>query len=629
MLAPLQNVQVQGEMRAGEVGGAELNTTPAETSAAIQQPHLNSTAPPVEDARSRVSHILSHPQQQQSTEAMQASENEAQSAVPTVTPAEEVPIEDLVNGTIICLEKPLENVPSITPPELKLIGRCVSFLGTTSVSSSETRSFYYEGLVATINKDTVMLIHVNRYTEEDHKAHRRENTSSGPSAVESKTLLPEGDKTDEMDSGREVLEQRETNEPCGFNEQSSNGERHVSLEKQCECNESPAEQLDGEEIGKASTFAVFPLQDASETHAETTIRVRNRMRGHNGTMGPIPYITISRSRINHVEFGQDPHSSFYSLFHDPTKAHFDMQCLRMFVRRYLVHTAQGNNPRQVSLRTFITSRCNCPNLDNDLLVQTTREELAHLIKIDRDIKRVKKRKEQNRRNVLRMYRAPNGLFRLTGVLYLTHIPRQTFIIGLLELVTLTAVTIYSSVLQTTSSFYVIWPYLYSTNRYLFASIVVCTGAIIFTIMHSVRMALPLQSMPFLIVLRCFSVLGGITISLMFLMNVAKLLSPKRMLNFLMTYKPGNICQYYRINNCSGFKESCNSLNIGTIYYSHLCQCNFEEYSNVACQSSIIPAINRPLIPLICFLFVLFFLFMFDMYLCYRLLYVGRLLERRM
>ncbi|KAI5687864.1 hypothetical protein MNV84_06205 [Leishmania braziliensis] len=100
------------------------------------------------------------------------------------------------------------------------------------------------------------------------------------------------------------------------------------------------------------------------------------------SIGPIPYVTFLRKSIHNVAFGRDPRSSFYSLFKDPARHTRDMQVLRMFVRRYLVHTSQGNNPRQVLLYAFLSVRCAWPDVDRELVNRVALEELPTLLKAD-------------------------------------------------------------------------------------------------------------------------------------------------------------------------------------------------------------------------------------------------------
>ncbi|KAL7696104.1 hypothetical protein N2W54_003432 [Lotmaria passim] len=555
---------------------------------------------------------------------------------PQAEEEQEPPIEDLVNKAVIHANKPIEHLPLISPPELKLIGRCVTFKGDTTVDG-ETRTFYYEGLVGTINKETVMLIHVQRYTEEDFQLHK----------LALRTRHNNGSGSGEKDEGQENSEDANNNNENGLNmgdapttsataattreEQEARRRNSDSMSDSGPNCAANGNDFDFDHTAAAMHKMETPqlLNDLGETHEEATTRVRNRMRGHCGSMGPIPYTTFSRSRIHRVEFGVDPRSSFYSIFQDPTKLHFDMQCLRMFVRRYIIHTSQGNNPRMVPLRAFITCRCNCPDLDNELLIQTTREELAHLIKIDRDVKRAKKKKEQGRRNVLRAYRAPNGLFRSTGVLYLTHLPRQTFTIGVIELIVILAVLTYEVTSSASSDLAVIAPYVLRIYPYVFATVIVSVIATACTLLHAVRMAVPASKQIYLIIIRGLFTFGAVGCSIMTMIVSGEMANLNRWMNFYETeLLQERLCYFYALHHCSGISESC-----VTNFNESECQCTGytspDQFFPNSCDTQIVMYIQRTTIPLVCMSFLVFVTYLFDGYLHLRLFHISRLLERRM
>ncbi|KPI85933.1 hypothetical protein ABL78_5017 [Leptomonas seymouri] len=570
----------------------------------------------------------------------QPSQDETHPQPPRTEEEQEPPIEDLVNKTVFHVNKPIENLPLISPPELKLIGRCVTFKGDTVVDGEAT-SFYYEGLVGTINKETVMLIHVHRYTEEDFQLHklqlRHHNSDNQADGKGEEQETMEGyrrssrDDAGDFATGIEGSLNAGEGPPAATAREEREAHRHIT-DSASDGGSIRAHGSDfdmDDTVGASQMEEAQLLNDVGETHAEATTRVRNRMRGHHGSMGPIPYVTFSRSRIQCVEFGVDPRSSFYSIFHDPTKLHFDMQCLRMFVRRYLIHTSQKNNPRMVPLRAFVSCRCNCPNLDDELLVQTAKEELAHLIKIDREVKRAKKRKEQGRRNVLRAYRAPNGLFRSTGVLYLTHLPRQTFTIGVMELIVILGVLAYEVVNNSSAELSVIAPYVMRVYPYVFATVIMSLLATGSTLLHAVRMSLPINGHIFLIAIRGLFTLGAVACAVMTMIVASEMSNLNRWQSFYQTeLTQERLCYFYGSHRCSGISESC-----VTAFNSTECQC--PEYTSptqffpYTCDVQIVLLIHRATIPLVCMSFLVFVIYMFDGYLYLRLFHLARLLERRM
>lgn len=544
----------------------------------------------------------------------------------------ELSIEEVVNRTVIHLEKPIEHMPVISPPELKLIGRCVTFKGDTTING-ETCSFFYEGLIGTINKETVMLIHVHRYTEEDFQLHKLEcrhalgavdnlkSSQQGVAVTRSNSGVEGGSSRGHGGTAREEIE-------ANFNNDDLSCARNPIVP------ESIQKSQDNDNFDfDPSSFSVTDHQEKpallnslGETHAEEATRVRNRMQQQKGTMGPIPYVTFSRSHIHRVEFGVDPPSSFYSIFRDPTKAHFDMQCLRMFVRRYIIHTSQGNNPRCVPLRAFITSRCNCPDLENDLLERTTREELAHLIKIDRDVKRVKKKKEQNRRNALRAYRAPHGLFRLTGILFLTHLPQQTLSIAVMEMIVTLVLLIYMLTTILTAEPNIVGIYFAKIYPYVFCTVIISVLATTCTSLHAVRMSLPIRDGIFVASLRALFTLSATACFTMAMIIVGGRASYEQLLSFVESDAIApRLCGFYSAQRCSGITIPCTSI----YAEKKLCSCPHMEYDSYPCQSILIAYVQRGLIPMVCLAFILFATFFFDGYLHLRLFHIAHLLEGRL
>lgn len=591
-----------------DTGDAALNHDPATgtTSATAAQDPMTNAAASSEPSTTGAPAAQSSPSQQPEEE-------------------QEPPIEELVSKAIIHADRPIEYLPSISPPELKLIGRCVTFNGDTSIDG-EIRSFYYEGLVATINKETVMLIHVHRYTEEDFQVHKLERRQAAVASNDVLKATPSGEQEvvgaavtasapGVQGLGRSAATTREELEAMQQSRRGAAGDAH---------------EFDFDQQGVSVTEhheAPELLNELGETHAEATTRVRNRMRKQTGSMGPIPYVTFSRSHIHRVEFGVDLRSSFYSIFHDPTKMHFDMQCLRMFVRRYIIHTSQGNNPRRVPLRAFITCRCNCPDLDDELLVRTTREELAHLIKIDRDVRRMKKKKGQSRRTVLRAYRAPNGIFRLTGVLYLTHLPRQTLTIAVMEMFVTLVVLAFMVSTFLTSEPSVVVPYLFKMSSYIFATVIISVLATTCTALHSIRMKLPVREGYLLVGLRGFFTMGAIACSTMLMIVAGEQAGYERFRRFTdRELGTDQLCHFYDTQRCSGIDTPCTYPGADPRFCA--CRADFE-YTPYACQTIMLAYMQRGLIPLVCLTFMMFVVYLFDVYLHLRLFHIAHLLERRM
>ncbi|EPY35106.1 hypothetical protein STCU_01247 [Strigomonas culicis] len=383
------------------------------------------------------------------------------------------------------MDRPFEDLPPLVSPEMKIIGRCVRFSGETMLRG-EVTTMFYEGLVNTITKNNVTLMHVFRYTEEDFNAKKayEEKEKAKPSAAATEpadgavrqdaagaeaggsdpTRLQVRTSADPMNQARRHAKKRVEPMPqdtiflsgttAGNTPAATTASSREDLEERVAGRE-PTYESEACESPSMPTFLLPYGSEALHSDAYATMddSARNKLRGHDGTIGPLPYITFQRFHIHDVQFGNDPRSQFYSLFSCPERKFFDMQCLRMFVRRYIVHTSQNNNPRQVSLRRFIVSRCNCPSVEDALLVSIAQEELLHLVKADREMR---KKTEPQPSRAVREYRAPAGLFWNTGILYITRIPVHTFLVGGLECAMVCALIVYSVVTFQTCDYYVIY-----------------------------------------------------------------------------------------------------------------------------------------------------------------------------
>ncbi|EPY23640.1 hypothetical protein STCU_07600 [Strigomonas culicis] len=365
----------------------------------------------------------------------------------------------------------------------------------------------------------------------------------------------------------------------------------------------------------------------SDAYATMDDSARNKLRGHDGTIGPLPYITFQRFHIHDVQFGNDPRSQFYSLFSCPERKFFDMQCLRMFVRRYIVHTSQNNNPRQVSLRRFIVSRCNCPSVEDALLVSIAQEELLHLVKADREMR---KKTEPQPSRAVREYRAPAGLFWNTGILYITRIPVHTFLVGGLECAMVCALIVYSVVTFQTCDYYVIYELLRTYLSLIIALGIVGLIAGIFTCTHAVRMSIPLSGAMSVLLARAICVSGGVICSAVAVTRILRGLSTRVYTDFLRIQRD-RVCEYYVINSCSGFYTSCvNSSGSTTegLICSHCLERGYELADLTGtCEYAITAQFERLIIPFIAFSAALLLLFCVDHYLHAKLFGLVRVIQR--
>ncbi|KAH9577633.1 hypothetical protein LSM04_009731 [Trypanosoma melophagium] len=510
--------------------------------------------------------------------------------------------EELAAEAIIRADGPCENLPSLRPQELKIIGRCVTFQGETIVEG-ERVLLHYEGLVGMITKDTVVLLHVNRFTNEDFKKYQEESANAAEEqARRKKHRVGNGD---EQDSRGQDLHANQ------------NGENGLETDG----NPSGASNDNG--VNGINCF-LPETQTSHEVREEpSTVEISAQRHGRqigSGSLGPVPFMTFSRRRIHDVVFGRDPHSSFYSLFRDPSKRFFDMQCLRMFVRRYLVHSSQGNNPRNINLRPFVAWRCNCKGIDNELLLDVAKQELAQLVKTEREIVKYAERAANNRQSIIQYYQPPPGLFSGTGILFLTRIPVQTFCLAIIELLVTLILLGCSAYSFTAGTSNVVYGYIKDyTFPVTFAGIASLFASGL-TAFHSLKMRLPV-SITLYGTLRVVMAAIGVGVNIMVLILVGEAVSFKHIIEHLNRIAPNSfdLCNYYALHNCSGFGEACDPSNTAPLCMWDVCPAVREN----TCTQPLSAGFTRVFIPIVVLSMALVVLFLIDHFMHFRLLQISR------
>ncbi|PWV15492.1 hypothetical protein C3747_29g116 [Trypanosoma cruzi] len=520
----------------------------------------------------------------------------------------ELSIEDLVEEAEINLDAPCANLPLLRAQELKIIGRCVTFLGETTVEG-ERVLLHYEGVVAMITKDTVMLLQVRRYTKEDFLKYQE---------------MIEAEKRDEH-------KKDDHQELHGEMDRNGNGRAHAGNEEMMNFH-AASEATSNDDVHHDMHVVDCNILAAQETREnagmpepDPPLTRQNRLLGTR-TMGPVPFMTFSRRRIHNVVFGHDPQNSLYSIFQNPSRRYFDMQCLRMFVRRYLVHTSQGNNPRKINLRPFIEWRCNCKGIADELLVNVAKQELAYLIKTEREMAKAAERLANNRRNFFHTYQPTHRLFRATGILFLTRIPAQTFSLAILEMLVSLLLLGFSAYSFATAPPILIYGYVKDyTFSVTFAGIVSLLASGM-TAFHSLRMRIPL-TFSIHTALRLVAATVAIALDTMTLVMIGGAVSHSHILGYLfrLAQESAELCYYYALHNCTGFGEICGPDNMSPICMQHKCPSN----RTVTCTQPLTATLIRIFIPFIAISMVLVALFMIDHLLHYRLLQASRLLMARM
>ncbi|KAG5471956.1 hypothetical protein CUR178_02621 [Leishmania enriettii] len=487
---------------------------------------------------------------------------------------------------------PIENLPAMVSPELKMIGRCVAFSVKQSRKSTPAASYVYVGLVSAMTATTVTLMHVNRYTAVDCKAYKaREQLLAKCEGVAFKS----GSRIRTDGGSAANLESIGTNpgprEPisdggplfygcCAEGEVGSaqhRGQRspecHPALH-QADISGSLAllplllteEGLEATALARRQdcepiSGADITFMDHGRPVASTRAARHRRFRSFHGSCGPIPYVTFLRKSIHEVEFGRDPRSSFYSLFQDPAKHIGDMQYLRMFVRRYLVHTSEGNNPRQVPLYAYLSARCAWPNIDRELVKELVQEELVGLLKTDRAIEKemmMQLLQPSFRARMMLQYEAPASIFSSTGILYLTRIPQSSFLAGALVLfLALLFAASLGAVLgisrDTIHVFFVI-----KSVPYFVASLVTWTLTGLAILSHAIAAHIPLSENVLRLGARITLTLASIGCCLMTLFVITGNLRKMALYDLMAEHQKDRLCSFYEWHTCTSLFTACGS-----------------------------------------------------------------------
>ncbi|KPA73828.1 hypothetical protein ABB37_09472 [Leptomonas pyrrhocoris] len=533
--------------------------------------------------------------------------------------AAELSIDDVVSNIIIHSDRPIENLPVLEAPELKLIGRCVSLCAKVRVGEAE-EVFYYTGLVASVTFAAVALMHVNRYTRSDFKeyvARERAITKGGMPALTTTGTAPargSGLPSHGYTTKGEV--------GVGQDGELVSGQDATALLMMDAAGSlAPAVRLYTEAEIEAEVAAGSPNQPNPADATPSSMRaLRHKgFRTCDTSVGPIPYMTFPRKSIHDVHFGRDPCSGFYALFQDPANEIGDMQYLRTFVRRYLVHTSEGNNPRQVPLYPFVTVRCACPNVDRDLVNRVAHEELPGLMNADRAITKEKQHQRSRairREQAIQAYQAPPGIFAHTGVLYVTRLPQLTFLTALAVLFFVVVFAVYLGVSIGVLNDPLIVSYERQQLRFFVPSIVVWAVAGVSILLHSLYARVPLRTSLVVMCMRCIWTVGAVACALMVVGIIAERLKSETLFNFMNAADPVELCSFYMRYECSGFWNTC--LGSGDPMCRVSCTPVPPQFFDEACYPDLWNRVQLQLVPLIVFDVFLLCLFLYSIFVLWKL-----------
>lgn len=471
------------------------------------------------------------------------SRNHSQATIIQDRPSEpfnepEMGIDEKIERCVFDTEKPMENAPPLYAKELGSIGRCITFTGTTTADEMEFQPMVYKGLLCMITNNAITLLHVTRFTPSDFEAY--EAAHAGSKAPDENSL--EGGSRSPSQSNRTSAVSRMV--PDG-----------------------------GDVVNPLMPEVV--VSEASRREVKSCC-----------TMGPIPCLTFSRMQIRHVRFAANPPSSFYSLFCIPEKRSLDLQFLRMFVRRYIVHTCQNDNPNGITLKHFVQKRCNWVNIDRQLLERVAKEELRYLLEEDEKIISDKTQGERGAGDVGISDVEPGRL-----VLLYTGIPRYTSSIASFIAILAIFGSLYfcfTAFLMGNPTFIVTY-----TDKFwfsVFRGFICCIPSIILSTFHASKMSPPLESQLSISIARVLMIVIGILFSIWSIISLFHYSKSSTMENYYVELGLSNEkCNLFSRFRCSGWATLDPEL-------SNLCEVPLY---NVTCDMRVVLKISTIIVPIIC------------------------------
>ncbi|KPI83109.1 hypothetical protein ABL78_7867 [Leptomonas seymouri] len=483
-------------------------------------------------------------------------------------------IDDVLRRLIFHEDRPIENLPNMVSPELKLIGRCVSFRVKQTINGI-TAPYYYTGLVAMVTDTTVTLMYVSRYTSVDFKLYqsREHRISDFISDAGYQALLQRGEmgicQQDGLQHGRAACPRNDVRSEA---KSSSTGQV-----EEAETWDIVAAFLSRPNpAGSLAPALSLSLEPASKARAACTVEGRTGeppntqsaptsstrppyFRNCAESLGILPFVTFLRANVHDVAFGRDPSSGFYALLTTPTKRLVDTQFLRMFVRRYLVHTSEHNNPSQVPIYLYLTALGGCPHLDRGLVNRLVREELPRLMHADCAIAKEKRKlrlREARLSAAIQEYRAPQGLFVNTGVLFLTQIPQHTFMCGCATLFLTVCFVVFLAIFFVSMEDRLIRLFVARLMSCFVPSIMVWAMTGTLTLLHSTSMRVPLRQNIEVLVARAALSVGSVVFATISISRISHSMSNERIYDHLYRQRHSSLCAFYDRHHCSGFYYSC-------------------------------------------------------------------------
>lgn len=520
-------------------------------------------------------------------------------AAPTVRPGQLLePLNErsaraLLDKALLHLRRLPERLPCLGSPELKLIGRCVSFCFTKVVDDAPV-SRCFNGIVGLIGHQSVLLLHVHMFAADAFARYRRHHRE-----LERRVRQAE----------QERARKRQRDPRVHFVPYGRDGGVGVNGEDQLSIPEDPTMAT---ELGIFTGGLCVGPNSATAPLITGTERAKHRlMAPHFGTatVGPFPFLALQRRTIHDVRFHLDPSSAWQPLFQDRARVVNDMQRLRVLVRRYLVYTSVDDNAVHLSLIRFLESRggfsfCEVcaagpsffdpiPPLSEAALQRIAMEELHLLLRLHGDLAVARYRRAVPQAPQLAgqeaLHREPTvemmeGMFRRTGVLYATCIPQSTFYSGLVGCGMTVVCAGYLGIAyglvasDALTHRYAMWLVPFNVTAVVVWA--VCFAAITH---GATRMCYPLWDRPARMLVRVVASCVAAGMSIVCIVACAASLRDGN-LRDIMVHRVSHdqLCAYYASKECSGFSRACSN---GVIASDPLCSCGgaAETYAS-ACKS---------------------------------------------
>lgn len=469
-----------------------------------------------------------------------------------------------VDECVFHLYKPIDNLPPLISEELKVIGRCIT-LEADTMFRGEKRTMHYSGLVSSISFDSISLIHVQRFSE-DTFAQFLENVKAASRRLSTATTeeSSEAFRQDESSSIEVISKQQDVPRNNTFN---------VSY------------------YGESSPVTSQPVNITLDSCEEDTI---------------FPFVSFNRKCVHNVQFSIDPPSTFYSLFSVPERRRLDRQFFSMFIRRYLVHTCQGDNPTGIPIKPFVECRTNCTTIDDDLLVRTAQQDMIALLKLDAEIQRmtVQQRQSSHRREAVQA--------QLNMRLAVSRSARDTLLVATVELFFLCLLIICRWLW---TEVYVLQPYL---RKFSLCCLFVCFGTLVLglaTTIHGQSLRRFTRS-PFLFLTRLILCATALYWIMIFTFCGAYYLSLPRLRSYMASVPNRQLQNLYNSYSCSGFDYPCTDTT--NDQYATFCDIPFTTAPQpYACGPGLHGEIYRSIFPCIVVGLAIAAVVLFDIYLLFR------------